>query len=440
MSAEPISIIKTPVSPTWRAELTPASSITPVAIRWLWPGWVARGKLTVLAGAGGSGKTTLAVGLIGTLTSGGRWPDGELCSEKGNALIWSSEDDPADTLVPRLMAAGADLGRVHIIQGRVNAATGDREPFDPATDFDLLKEAVQEIGGASLLLLDPVVNVVKGDMHRANDVRRALQAVIDFAEAHWCAVLGITHFSKGSGASSPADRVIGSQAFGALARAVLVAAKQEDTETRVLARAKSNISDDQGGVGYVVEPCTVGDGIETTRVLWGERIEGSAREILAEVERVEDDDQPDGDDPTEALRRILSAGPLSGKDAKRLMTDNGYTQKQIRTAREKLSVVTTREGFGKDIKSYWSLPSFVPSSSFVPSETHSCPSYGVGTNEEKGHEWVRGHSVGVVHDDSKGAHKTQKVLSENSEHLLENVSTFCTSPMPPFDESDVEVL
>lgn len=388
------------IKPAWRAELTSAASITPVPIRWLWPGWIARGKMTVLAGAGGSGKTTLAMGLIGTLTSGGRWPDGEICHEPANALIWSSEDDPADTLIPRLMAAGANLERVHIIQGRINAL-GEREPFDPATDFDLLRDAVESIGGAALLLLDPVVNVVKGDMHRANDVRRALQAVVDFAEAHWCAVLGISHFSKGSGGNSPADRVIGSQAFGALARAVLVAAKQEDSDVRVLARAKSNISDDQGGVAYQVEPCTVGDGLATTRVVWGDRIEGSAREILAEVERVEGDDQPDDDDPAEALRRILSTGPLSGKDAKRLMTDNGYTQKQIRTARERLDVVTTREGFGKEIKSFWSLPSFVPKSPFVPSDSHSCPFPSVGTNEEKGHEWEIGHLPTFDESDSE---------------------------------------
>lgn len=392
---------KPPASQKWRAELTSAASIAPVPIRWLWPGWVARGKLTVLAGAGGSGKTTLAVGLIGTLTSGGRWPDGEACSEKGNALIWSSEDDPADTLVPRLMAAGADLTRVHIIQGRVNAA-GEREPFDPATDFDLLKEAVEEIGGASLLLLDPVVNVVKGDMHRANDVRRALQAVIDFAEAHWCAVLGITHFSKGSGASSPADRVIGSQAFGALARAVLVAAKQEDTETRVLARAKSNISDDQGGVGYVVEPCTVGDGIETTRVLWGERIEGSARDILADVESTGDDGQrSELEEACDFLRDTLQAGPVPTRQIKSEAADAGLSWATVRRAQKAIGAEAVKEG---------------------------------GRLGDGKQQWVWQLSA-------EGAQKTQKVLTKNSEHLLENVSTFCASPPPiPFDESDAEEL
>ncbi|KAB0773153.1 AAA family ATPase [Pseudomonas aeruginosa] len=343
MPADPNPIIALPVSPLWRAELTSAASILPVPIRWLWPGWIARGKLTVLAGAGGSGKTTLAMGLIGTLTNGGSWPDGEICHEPANALIWSSEDDPADTLVPRLMAAGANLKRVHIIRGRVNAL-GEREPFDPATDFELLRESVESIGGAALLLLDPVVNVVKGDMHRANDVRRALQAVVDFAEAHGCAVLGISHFSKGSGGASPADRVIGSQAFGALARAVLVAAKQENSDVRVLARAKSNISDDQGGVGYRVEPCTVGDGLETTRVLWGDRIEGSARDILAEVERVEEGGRGEREDAEHFLLNLLADGPVPATQIKADAAGAGHAWRTVERAKKALRIEAVKAG------------------------------------------------------------------------------------------------
>ena len=402
MSAEPIALMTPPSSPKWRAELTPAASIKPVAIRWLWPGWVARGKLTVLAGAGGSGKTTLAIGLIGTLTSGGRWPDGEICREPGNALIWSSEDDPADTLVPRLMASGADLSRVHIIQGRVNGA-GEREPFDPATDFDLLREAVEDIGGASLLLIDPVVNVVKGDMHRANDVRRSLQAVVDFAEAHGCAVLGISHFSKGSGGSSPADRVIGSQAFGALARAVLVAAKQDDTETRVLARAKSNISDDQGGVGYVVEPCTVGEGIETTRVLWGDRIEGSARDILAEVESTGDDDQrSEFEEACDFLRDTLQNGPVPTKQIKEDAAGAGLSWATVRRAQKAIGATAKKNG----VKEGWSWQ--------LPSEdAHTLP---------------------------KVLKNIPRCSLSEREHLGENMSTLGSEQLPPFDESDAEEM
>ena len=339
----------------WKVNAVSAASIKPVAIRWLWPGWLAKGKLHILAGAGGTGKTTLLISLIATITTGGRWPDGSRCSEPGNALIWSSEDDPADTLVPRLAAAGADLNRVHIIQGRINAQ-GEADPFDPANDIALLRATANEIGGVSLLMLDPIVSAVKGDMHKANDVRRALQGVVDFAEQNLCAVVGISHFAKGGAGSSPADRVIGSQAFSALARTVLVAAKQEGSDMRVLARAKSNIGTDEGGVSYTIEPCDIGGGIEATRVLWGDVVEGSAREILGDAEACDEERLDDSDNPAEALRRILSAGPLTGKEAKNLMVGNGYTQKQIRNARENLSVTTARAGFGADTVVTWSLP------------------------------------------------------------------------------------
>lgn len=396
---EPISAINltelrpSPSAPSvWKVNAVSAANIKPVAIRWLWPGWLAKGKLHILAGAGGTGKTTLLISLIATITSGGRWPDGEICQERGNALIWSSEDDPADTLVPRLIAAGADLSRVHIIQGRINAQ-GQADPFDPSNDIGLLRETVKELGGVSLLMLDPVVSAVKGDMHKANDVRRGLQGVVDFAEANLCAVVGISHFAKGGAGSSPADRVIGSQAFSALARTVLVAAKQQDSDARVLARAKSNIGTDEGGVSYTIEPCTIDGGIETTHVAWGDLIEGSAREILGDVEGSDDDSRLDDDDPSEALRRILKDGPMTGKQVKSLMAENGYSAKQTRTAREKLSVVTVREGFGKEIKTLWSMPQADgPYSAFpplVPSCPQSCPPLDMGTNGEKGHEWSK---------------------------------------------------
>jgi putative DNA primase/helicase len=376
---------------TWRANAIQATHITPTAIHWAWPGWLAKGKLIILAGAGGGGKTTIAISFIATMTYGGRWPDGELCRERRSVIIWSSEDDASDTIVPRLMAAGADLGRVYILQGRINGL-GDIQPFDPAKDIDLLAAELERIGDVGLIMIDPIVSAVAGDMHRANDVRRALQGLVDLAVQYDCAVLGITHFSKGSAGNNPADRVLGSQAFGALARTVLVAAKQEDSDLRVLARAKSNIADDSGGCSYSIEECTVGEGITTTRVAWGDMIEGSAREILADVERIEND-QPDDDDPSDCLQRILKDNPLESNNAKALMKSNGYTEKQIRRAREKLAVVVVRTGSKKDVKSYWSLAQETDDSLLVPSKPYSCPPLGVGMSKENGHELEKGARV-----------------------------------------------
>lgn len=332
----------------------------------------------------------MALSLAATLTNGGLWPDDTKNPKKGNVIIWSSEDDHADTLLPRLIAAGANLERVHLIEGRTNHQ-GESEPFDPATDLDLLRTAAALIGGVSLLILDPVVNLIKGDMHKANDVRRGLQNVVDFAEEMECAVLGISHFSKGTAGAPAADRVIGSQAFSALARTVLVAGKQDNSETRVLARAKSNIADDQGGCSYSIDLHTIetedGQMIQTTKAVWGDFLEGSASEILSTIESRSD--SSGNEDPVEALKAVLQTGRMTSQEANKTMAASGYTPKQTRTAREKLKVVVTREGFGKDLKSYWELPhpSLIESVSAVLSANALVlPPYKGGAIDENGHK------------------------------------------------------
>lgn len=368
----------------WQAKLTLASEIEPVPISWMWPQWIAFGKLTILAGAGGTGKTTLALSLAATLTNGGLWPDRSICSEKGNVIIWSSEDEPSDTLVPRLIAAGANLDKVRFIEGRIGPK-GQLEPFDPAVDLDTLRSAALLFGGVSLLIFDPIVNLIKGDMYKPNDVRRGLQGVVDFAQKMECAVLGISHFSKGSAGTSAADRVIGSQAFSALARTVLVAGKQDDSEIRVLARAKSNIASDQGGCSYSIELINIetkkGQVIETTNTVWGDYIEGSASEILSTIEM--SSGSSGEDDPVEALKAVLHGGRMLSQEANQIMAANGYSLKQTRTAREKLNVNIVREGYSKDLKSYWELPStntIASNTTSFSTNAHSCPPCEVGMN------------------------------------------------------------
>ena len=290
---EPKTAAKQPkksIADQFAVRLVNASDIKPEAVNWIWVYWLPAGKLTILAGNPGSGKTTLAIAIAATITIAGRWPDGTHCPAAGNVLVWSAEDDPADTLVPRLMAAGADLTRVKFIQGV--HLEGESIPFDPSRDIPLLDRGVADMGGVSLLIIDPIVSAVAGDMHKANDVRRSLQAVVDFASRHGCAVLGISHFNKGGAGSNPLERVTGSQAFGALARLVWVAAKDENTDSRVLARAKSNIGPDDGGIAYHLDVTSTVDGIEASRVMWGDTIEGSAREILGTVD-ADVEDPPD---------------------------------------------------------------------------------------------------------------------------------------------------
>lgn len=318
-----------------------ASDIVPEAIRWLWPDWLPEGKLTLLAGSPGTGKTTLALALAATVTRGGTWPDGTACNRAGDVLVWSGEDNPADTIVPRLMAAGADLDRVHIITGRTDG-NGELLPFDPAADMPLLSERLTDMDAARLLILDPIVSAVSGDAHRVNDVRRNLQSLVDMANAHGCCVLGISHFAKGTKGSSPAERVIGSQAFVALARMVLIAGKDEAAERRILARAKSNIAPDDGGVAYSLELTETG-GITASRVVWGALIDGSARDILGDVEQ--DDEERTGlDDACEFLAGLLSDGPVRTKVLKADADGAGFNWKMMQRAASKLGVEKRKIG------------------------------------------------------------------------------------------------
>jgi putative DNA primase/helicase len=330
-----------------RVTLTAMTEIQEKRIVWLWPDYIPSGMLTLLSGAGGTGKSTLAFSIAAIVSNGGVWPDGSKCSNAGNVLIYSSEDDVATTIKPRLMAAGANLSRVSIIAGTTDQS-GEECQFDPASDINLLREAAETSGGVSLLIIDPIVAAVNRDMHKANEVRRSLQPIVDFAAEMGCAVLGITHFAKNTEGKNPTDRVIGSQAFSALARMVLVAAKEEESERRVLTRSKSNISPDSGGFGFEIEPCDLPNGLVATRVIWGEALDGSSREILESVEASDLQTKPINRQSAAAnyLRRELKNGPVSARElVEKGERDFGLTERTLQRARKKLGISASKAGF-----------------------------------------------------------------------------------------------
>ena len=320
-----------------------AADLEPSPVRWLWQYWLALGKLHILAGAPGQGKTTLALGMAATVTMGGRWPDGTGCTQ-GNVLIWSGEDDPADTLLPRLLAAGADRAKCFLIEGA--RRDGEVVPFDPARDLRQLLAAIESIGGIKLLVIDPVVSAVAGDSHKNTEVRRALQPLVDLATACDCAVLGITHFAKGGQGTDPTQRVVGSVAFSAVARVVMVAAKvkadadAEAKDARILARTKSNIGPDGGGFRYFLKQAEPLPGIHASHVAWGKAVAGTARELLTDPEDAPDDDGEKSalETAMEFLVEILKDGSAPSKYVESEAKDAGISQRTVRRASEVLRV------------------------------------------------------------------------------------------------------
>ncbi len=408
------------------------ADIRPERVQWLWHGWLAKGKLHIVAGAPGTGKTTLSLALGATLTIGGRWPDGAR-AESGDVVVWSGEDDPADTLLPRLLAAGGDPACVHFI-GEVSDREG-RRPFSPAADMLLLSEAMNSLEQPpALLIVDPVVSAVSGDSHKNAEVRRALQPLVDLAQRHRCAVLGISHFSKGTAGRDPVERVTGSLGFGALARVVMATAKRSDEDGggRLLAKAKSNLGSDVGGFIYDLEPCEPIPGIETTRVLWGEALEGNARELLANAESVTDDDERSAaSEAREFLLEELSAGPVSSKEIQKAAREAGIAERTLRRARDALGVVAERSGFGRGGKWRWRLADQTADAK-VSIDGQDFPK--VSTKND-GQLWGSLDAYGGA-TTAEGAQETHKVPIKNGEHLQEDVSTFSDQAAPYDDDME----
>ncbi len=337
-------------------ELIPASTIKPKPIQWLIPGLMPKGMITLLAGEGGIGKTYLALLMTALITNQGESFDGQPI-QQGKVLIWSGEDTPEYTLIPRLKALGADLDNIDIIGHRA-FDSGTVRPFDITVDLPLVEQTIQNWTNKeipiSLLIVDPVMSVVLGDPHKASHVRQSMEPLRILAERQNIAVLGITHFSKGSSNNAPQDRVIGSQAFVAFARMVLGLAKDEETGNRRLVILKSNITDTSVGYDFSYDFQKDADGCEVANIELARKLSGYARELLAEIEPDEPETGAMGD-AIEFLKGLLHDAPLPAKQVKKEADEAGHSWRTIQRASKKMNL-DIRKDKGMNGVWRWSLP------------------------------------------------------------------------------------
>jgi hypothetical protein len=225
------------------------SEIEPTQVRWLWDKRIPRGKLMIIAGEPGCGKSTLIMECAAHITTGTQWPDGSLgCS--GDVLLLAAEDNPGDTIRPRLNAAGADASRVHLLKAIQTHTNGEERNFDLTRDLKPLEFAVEKYR-PTLVCIDPL-NAYLGDTDEWRDtsVKKVLIPLVRLAEDYECAIVGVTHLSKSQGRTA-LHRVLGSIGYTGTARHVMaVAADPEDHDLRYFLWVKSNAGPPSETLGF----------------------------------------------------------------------------------------------------------------------------------------------------------------------------------------------
>jgi len=336
-----------------------AASIPPEKVEWLWSGRIAVGKHTTVAGDPGTGKSQLTMAIVAAITTGSEWPCGEGRAPCGSVVILSAEDGAADTIVPRLMAAGADLSRVHIVSAAQECDGKGRRAVNLQHDLELLERKIEEIGDGKLVIVDPVSSYLgRADSHKNAEVRGVLEPLSEMAERTRVAILSVTHFSKGgaNATGKALHRFIGSIAFtGAPRAAFAVIADAENDGRRLFLHAKNNLAAPPQGLAFRLEQREVQEGIIASRAVFEPIPVAVTADDAMAAEATGADARTAKAEAMEFLRAALADRPMPVAEVTSMAREHGLTQKAIRSAREALGVNIARDGFGPGSKSVWSL-------------------------------------------------------------------------------------
>jgi hypothetical protein len=333
-------------------------------IEWLWPGRFAIGKLGLIAGLPADGKSQITLDIAARVSRGDDWPDGSSKAPKGAVIILSSEDDPGDTIKPRLLAAGADVSQCFYASSMVKVENGHRV-FNLIDDLARLKLTIDRLraDGHNVLLVicDPVNAYLggrgKADAWKTSDMRAILTPLKEWAAVVKVAVIGISHFSK-HGRGHAIHKIVDSQAITAATRAVWLTADDEAAGRKLFLRGKVNIGRPVSGLAYSIVaegvPLESGKLISAPRIEWHEAVTKTAEEVLGERRRGPDTEALA--ECIEFIRSELSDGPKPAKEMVKAGHANGFSTTTLRRAKMALSIASKREGFGPGSVLQWTMP------------------------------------------------------------------------------------
>jgi hypothetical protein len=317
------------------------STVEAERVDWLWVGFVPLGKVTVLDGDPGVGKSVLVTDLAARVTTCRPMPGEELATVPASRVLHLvAEDGIADTLRPRYEAAGADLDLVEAVDTVATAEGNDERLVVIPDDLARLERRVVD-GGCRLVIVDVFAAFVSSDLnvYRDQDVRRATTPLSKLAERTGCSIVLVRHLNKSS--DGPAlYRGGGSIGIAGAARSVLLAAPHPDDDTtRVLAAVKSNLAP-RRGFTYTIAANDQG----TAVVVWGAETDvhpdtlvtpmtGEERSALAEA--------------CEVITTTLADGPMPSTDLENVVTKQGVSLRTYRRARKVVGVARHRTSEGR---------------------------------------------------------------------------------------------
>ena len=322
-----------PVEPTTGGRPRRLGDIAPRRIEWLWPARVPRGKVTVLDGDPGLGKSLLTLDLAARVTAGREMPESGNTAEPRGVVLWSAEDDVADTIRPRFDAAQGNADRVALFEcsdGQLPSLPDDLPRLEAAArDFD-----------AGLVVIDPLMAALGADVnaHKDADVRRALGPLSRLAERIHTAVLLVRHLNKTLAAgTNPLYRGGGSIGIIAAARAgLLVARDPDDPERRILAATKSNLGPPPPALAFQVEANHDG----TARIAWLGPSEHDAGSLLATAEEARTTKISEA---TAWLHSYLGDGPHPQREIVAAAKAAGISGTTLKRAKRLLGVESERQ-------------------------------------------------------------------------------------------------
>lgn len=362
------------------------SDVEPEELEWLWRGRIPVGKLTLIAGDPGLGKSFLTLDVAARVSRGAAWPDiPGVVTTPGGVVLLSAEDCVSDTIRPRLDAAGADVSRIVAVKAIHSLSANGRDSersFDLARDLFALEKAIQSVPDCRLVVIDPVTAYLGGvDSHKNADIRALLAPLSQLATRLRVAVVAVTHLNKSVG--GPAIyRAMGSLAFAATARvALLVSKDKDDPSRRLLLPIKNNIGPDTGGLAYRIEPVEVAG---CPVVSWETALVNVSADDALASERGDGMERTERDDAADWLVDLLRLGPVLSKDVQREAKDAGHSWGTVRRAKAQLGIGSRKRSF--DGPHEWYLPEDAHLPNVLSEDVHmaSCEHLGAQSVEIDG--------------------------------------------------------